>query len=381
MTKVLICSMDSPGFVYQAIGLAKRLEARNHRVACVSSATVAGTFAAHGVERIPRPGIDGYSFFLAQWGALEATLLQMKHVEHAARIMRPDVIVASQLGYGPSLAAERLEVPLAVIGGLTFLWDPGNWRHDECWAAYATARSTVRLAPLADSARTGFAPWLGDACLLQSSPLLTGPLRWRQSQWVGDASWDPVDEDAALAAWLDTATMAGRRIVYVQPGREFGRASILGMLERPARELGLAFAVATARADRETSQTEEWLWARPFVPRATVLPRCEVVVTSGQPTVVLGALRYGRPLVLLWSGSGTEDAAEVCGRSGVAVTERLEDTTPAKLTELLARALVDESLRTATAAVSRDLLAYNGLDAVADAVLGLAARRRERAAM
>lgn len=366
---VLVCAMNSPGFVYQAIGLAKRLEAAGHRVACVSSASVAPAFAAHGIERIPRPGSDGGSFLLTRWSALEATLLQLLHVEHAARLVHPDVIVASPLGFGPSLAAERLGLPLAIIGGLTFLWEPGTWRHEECWSAYAAARARVGLASLPAAASTAYAPWLGDVYLLQSAPSLTGPSRWPQCRWVGDASWDPPTVDAELVAWLDAAAARGRRIVYVQPGREFGRASMLEMLDEPARRLGLAFAVATAHADHESSRTEEWLWARPFVPRAAVLSRCEVVVTSGQPTAVLGALVHGRPLVLLWSGSGTEDAAQVCGRRGVALTERLEDASPERLTALLSRALADDAMRAAAAEVGRELSACGGLDAVADAVL------------
>src|SRR5262245_23805927 len=133
---VLICAMDAPGFVYQAIGLAKAIEARGHRAACVASASTASAFAAHGVERIPTPGTDGNSFRLLMWATVEATLLQLRHLRHAIRAVRPDAIVASPLGYGPAIAAELAGVPLVVIGGLTFLWDVGMWRHTEGLAAY-----------------------------------------------------------------------------------------------------------------------------------------------------------------------------------------------------------------------------------------------------
>ncbi len=367
---VLICALDSPGFLYQSIGLAKVLEQGGHRVACVSSASVADVFERYGVTRIPRPGTDGPSFVIAKWGTVEATLLQFLHVMHAAKSVRPDVIVASALGKGPALAAERLGVPLVTIGGLTFLWEPGSWRHDESWTSFLAARRALRLPLPSEAARREFPPWLGGSFLLQSSASLTGPLRWPQCSWVGDASWDPPSRDDGLSSWLDATARRGRRIVYLQTGREFGRRSVLDMLEEPARRLDLAFVVATAHSDRERTRTEDSLWARPFVPRAAVLPRCSLVVGAGHPTTVLGALTHGRPLVLLSNGSGTEESAEACQRAGVAITARLTEATPSGLGALLTRAFGDEAMRRAAAAIGADLRSRGGLATVAGIVAG-----------
>lgn len=369
---VLICAMDAPGLAYQAVGLAKEIEARGHRAVVVSSATVAEIFARHGVTRIPRPRSDGHSFRLWKWTAVEATLLQVLHIEHAARSFRPDLIVASPLGFGPALAAERLGVPLVVIGGLTFLWDPGTWRHDEGWHYYLAGRAALGLAAPPAEARNGYAPWLGEAFLLQSSPSLTGPLRWPRCRWAGDCSWDPPVDDPELVAWLDAADRRGRRVVYLQTGREFGAAPLLGMLEEAAHRLELSFAVSTGHGDSEPTQSSDWLWARPLVPRATALPRSVLVVGSGQPTTVLGALGHGLPCVLVWSGSGTEEAADACRRRGVALAERLVDASPSRITGLLQQALADPDLGRSARDVGTELRALGGLGGAAAVALEIA---------
>jgi UDP:flavonoid glycosyltransferase YjiC (YdhE family) len=368
---VLVCAMDSPGFAYQAIGLAKAIAARGHRAACVASTTVADLFARHDVERVPRPGKDGPSFRLWRWSAAEATLLALLHVEHAARLARPDVIVAAPLGYGPALAAERLGVPLVVIGGLTFLWAPGTERHDDGWRWYLAGRAAAGLAAPDPAAARGFPPWLGERFLLQSAPSLTGSLAWPQCRWIGDGSWDPPEPAGELEDWIEARR--DRRLVYVQMGREFGITPLLEILEEPARRLGLAVVMATAHGDREPTRTEDWLWARPFVPRAAVIPRAHLVIGSGQPTTVLGALTHGVPCVLYPCGSGTEETAAACRDRGVALTEPLTEATPASVTELVARALDDRRLRAAAAEVGIELRAQGGLDAAARLVLEAAA--------
>jgi UDP:flavonoid glycosyltransferase YjiC (YdhE family) len=101
-----------------------------------------------------------------------------------------------------------------------------------------------------------------------------------------------------------------------------------------------------------------------------VLPHCSLVIGSGHPTTVLGALTHGLPLVLLSNGSGTEEAAEACQRAGVAITAPLADATPSVVAALLTRAFGDAALRRAAVAVGADLRSRGGLAAVAEIVAG-----------
>jgi hypothetical protein len=300
---------------------------------------------------------------------LEATTLQLRHLQHAARVVRPDVIVSSPLNYGPAIAAELLGVPLVVIGGLTFLWSPGMWRHDDGWNHYRASRAALGLRSAVEEP-DGFPPWLGQRFLLQSTPSLSGPLEWDRFDWIGDAIWDPPNAaDPALDAWIDGARGRARKIIYVQAGREFGKQPLLEHLEAASQRLDVAFAVSSGRSDREATTTSERVWARPFVPRATVLPHAALVIGSGQPTTVLGALRHELPCVLFFSGSGTEEAALACSHRGLAHVAALEDATQDSFVEIVARALADRAIYRAASSLAAELRLAGGLEAAADIAL------------
>jgi UDP:flavonoid glycosyltransferase YjiC (YdhE family) len=58
------------------------------------------------------------------------------------------------------------------------------------------------------------------------------------------------------------------------------------------------------------------LYVRPFIPQGAILNRCHLVVTHGGAGSVLGALRYGVPMVVIPLGADQDGNADEVERSG-----------------------------------------------------------------
>lgn len=371
--KALLCVMDSPGLALQMFGLGRALEAIGVEVGYVASPRMAATCDTFAARRVPGRGGSEDGFSLRDWASAEATRQTAAQLGAAIDDFAPDVVVATPFGYGPAICSERTGVPLAVIGGLTFLWGGDTWRHRDGLRSYDAARVALGLAPVESRVLEGHPAWLGDLVLLQSVPALSGPARrGERLAWVGDCSWDPPHvRDPALTAWLDEAARAGRGVVYAQCGREFGVAPIDAHLAAIADQLGLAVALDTARSDRPRRYAQPWLHVRAFIARGDVLPHARLVIASGQPTVVLGALAHRVPLVLLANGSGTDEAAAACEAAGVARTGMLAGTTAETLRALVADALRGH-LQPAVERIAGELERAGGLPRAAERVAELA---------
>ena len=120
------------------------------------------------------------------------------------------------------------------------------------------------------------------------------------------------------------------------------------------------------------------MFARPFVPRAEVLPHCAVVVGSGQPTTVLGALAHRLPLVLLAHGSGTEETAEASARAGIARIGTQSSITAPELRDLIADTIDSATMRVAIGAVADELAQLGGRRRAAHIITELARSRQGR---
>src|SRR5215475_11082014 len=120
--RFLLCSLDSPGFLYPAIGIAKSLRQRGHEVAFAADSSCFERLSREGLSRIPRGSQDGESFQVAIWTQPVAVAIQVKHIEYALKQFDPDVLVGQQLTLGPLLAGEKWGLPVAVLGFCTYLW-------------------------------------------------------------------------------------------------------------------------------------------------------------------------------------------------------------------------------------------------------------------
>jgi UDP:flavonoid glycosyltransferase YjiC (YdhE family) len=353
--RYLFCSFATHGFIQPSIGIALELRRRGHEVAFVTAPSMAPLLERVGISRLPRGEKDGDSFTVALCGHPIETMRQTRHVEHALGLFPADVIVGQSLTLGPPIAAERKGLPLAMIGLAAYIWPTRasarpaahtayvRARYDEFRKSFDLTRYTFGLDVCGpDPVET---PLLGDLFLLRSAPALEGELDSlpAQVQFVGDCLWDSGVTEPALDAWLDEATASGAPIVYAQPGRISNVQHLWTTVRSALADEPMRVAASVGRLERVELDAPPNFFARVHVSQDAVLPRSRAAISTGTTTSVLGALRYGVPLVLIPGGGGGEqvDLAARCVEAGVGIRidppalteERLRDAVRALVYE------------------------------------------------
>jgi UDP:flavonoid glycosyltransferase YjiC (YdhE family) len=389
--KVLLCSLDSPGFLFPAIGLAVALRAAGHEVAFVTAGGAAARLAGQGLRRIPCGERDSRSFETAHWFAPLAVALQVKHIEHALRSFAADVLVGQTLTLGPLIVGERWGLPVAVQGLATHLWPGGGasgaasaaaeerraWRLADMLGHLNAARALVRLPAVSVAAGAG--PLLGDLHWLRSvEELHGGPGLPGRLHLVGACLWEPAEEDEELAAWLDEAAAAGRPIAYVQQGRTFGTPGFWAPLVEAFGGGEVRIAAASGRMDGPGGLAEAvpagW-FVRPHVHQGAVLRRAALMIGSATSTAVLGALSHGVPCVLVPGGGEQLELAEQVERAGAGQRLAPAGLTAAALRRPVAAALGDGGLHRRAAELRAAFARVDGFAVSTELLERLAAPR------
>lgn len=329
--RVLLCPIGSRGFVYPMIGIARRLEQRGHQVAFATSIDFAGVIAGAGMERLPRDKADGASFQLNNWGHPLVIAIQVRHVQNAIERFRPDVMLSSTLAFGPLIAGELADLPVAMLGLATYLWPvavPGGahrsadrqaeWRHREMVGLYNAARSLFGLSPVSGSLDAS--PLVGSLYLLQTVPLLE-PLAEHlpeRVRLVGSCLYEAEAPDAELVEWLESRS--GRRLIYVQHGSVFRAGeSFWSSMGAASDQLGIRVAASMERHRSAPPALQDANnLVRSHVHQSPVLEQAEAVVCSANTTAVLGALTHGLPLLLFPTGGEQPALAARCLAAGAA---------------------------------------------------------------
>jgi UDP:flavonoid glycosyltransferase YjiC (YdhE family) len=375
--RVLIAPLASPGFVFSSLAVAERARAAGNDVAFVTDLSFADTIASRGFARIPRGAGDGHSFQLDGWGHPLQIAMQVKHLELALAAFRPDVILASNLAMGPLLVARAHRIPVAVLGSVVFLWPDARaaarppaeatarrlaWRYREQMQHLETAAATLGLPAFAP-AGSADNPLLGDRFLIQGVPELQrddGALP-DACRFVGSCTYDALDAPSAEElAWLRAQRACRRALVYVQLGRIFESAPVWEAFRDWAVARDVAAVVCSERHDRPLDGVPDHVLVVPRIAQDAVMPFADAAVTTGHPTAVLGALSHGAPLVMLPSGSGTEEIAEACTRFGAALSPERAGSAPADLARALDRVLDEPGLRAAARRLQALFAAYDG---------------------
>jgi UDP:flavonoid glycosyltransferase YjiC (YdhE family) len=382
--RALLCSLDSPGFLSPAIGLAAALRARGHHVAFAANRRTEAKLAGAGFARLPRGPRDGPSFETGQWSRPFAAAMQLKHVEHALAVFAPDVVVGQALTLGPLLARERHGIPMAVLGPATHLWPGGEassaaeerraWRQRDMLRAWDQARALVHLPQQRDRGAGGES-LLGDLFLLRSIRELHGagalPPR---AQLVGACLWQPGAPDDATFAWTSMARRAGAPVVWAHHrSTPAGRGFWLS-LAAAAAGLGLRVAGAVGQMDlprEETSGAGAFL-LKPTLEQSWVLPFADLMIGSASSAAVLGALSCGVPCLLAPSGGEQEDLAEQVERAGAGRILTARDLTPAGLSRAIAAILSDAAIQRQARALEHAFARLDGFALAADLLEGVA---------
>lgn len=376
--KILLCPLSDGGYLYPAIAAGRELRRRGHHVSVLGRAAAAPVVSGTGLPFAAAEDFGGRGAFSAtRWGKTGPA--QYRATVRAARQAGADLLITSVLCNGTLLAAERLDIPVVVVGLSAHLWDYraggdgepplGRTRENrtrETRRLYAEVREQAGLA--ARGSRWGQAPMLGDGLLLRGDPQLEYPgAELPRRVWhVGPLAWEPTPDPAEVEAVGKHLARSGKPVVYVHLGRVFGGRSLWPRLNA-AFSGGLFQAVVEqgrSTDPRPAAGADILLVRKPWM--GPLVDRAQMVLTNGTSAPVLAALLRGRVLAASPNGSEQPLLTGACVRAGVAV--HLPRTPPADWPALLEAAWRDDGLRTRVRALGRRLAAVDSTARAADVV-------------
>jgi MGT family glycosyltransferase len=99
-----------------------------------------------------------------------------------------------------------------------------------------------------------------------------------------------------------------------------------------------------------------------YIPQATLLPHCDLVVNHGGSGSVIGALAHGLPLVVIPMGGDQSLNATRCEELAVAIALDAVQATPRSVREAVATILDNASYRLAAERIRDEIAALPGAD-------------------
>jgi UDP:flavonoid glycosyltransferase YjiC (YdhE family) len=204
-------------------------------------------------------------------------------------------------------------------------------------------------------------------------------------RYVGPLTWHP-PQPPGTTEWLDQIP-SGAPWVHVTEGTSHHQQSFL----LRAAALGLANAnvevIATTVREDQAAKPAPALAPAPaaanvhlarWLSHSMLLPRCDVVVTTGGAGTIISALRAGVPLVVVPTGWDKPANAKRVVDAGAGVWLSPRRCTPERLREAVESVLAEPRYRQAAARISERLAAAPGPAGAAE-LIGTLARRETRA--
>jgi MGT family glycosyltransferase len=301
---------------------------------------------------------------------------QVADLRAVLETFEPDVIVSDASMWGPSLVLHEAEpIPVALCSPLIYAVIPGpdapppgsRMGPPRTARGRALARGVSRATDLLargtrrriDELRTsyGLGPLHGSInetlghlplYLVASLPALDFDRRDLPPsvRYVGPLLWHP-PEQPDTSAWLDTLP-ADRPWVHVTEGTSHHQepfvlgAAAAGLAGAPFEAIlttGRSRDPATVRPGAANVHVRDWL------SHEALLPRCDVVVTTGGAGTTMAALRAGAPLVMVPTTWDKPDIARRIVHAGVGVQLPPRRCTPQGLRAAVERVLGDPSYR------------------------------------
>jgi UDP:flavonoid glycosyltransferase YjiC (YdhE family) len=258
---------------------------------------------------------------------------------------RPDLVVWEETDFGAALVAERLGLPHAsvlVIAAGTFV------------------RKELLVERLRElRAEHGLPPDPELAMLSRHLVLSPFPPSYRDPAFPLPAtahSFRP--SESAVATEGDTTT------VYVTLGTVFNMESgdLFARVLAGLRELPVDVVVTVGRDldPAELGPQPANVRLERYVPQASILPHCSLVVSHGGSGSVTGALAHGLPMVLVPMGADQPHNAARCEALGVARVLDAVRATPETVRETAAAVLADPAYRRAAERLRDETAALPG---------------------
>jgi UDP:flavonoid glycosyltransferase YjiC (YdhE family) len=150
-----------------------------------------------------------------------------------------------------------------------------------------------------------------------------------------------------------------RPLVYVTFGSIFGDPTVLTLIGQALAELDVDL-LMTVGFDIDPSSLDldgPTVAVRSFVPQGALLPRCRLVVTHGGAGSVVGALRYGVPLLIVPVGADQSENCERVTAAGAGSRIPLQELTRERIQEAVRSMLRDDDMVGIADALRREILA------------------------
>ena len=420
MAKFLFTTWSFAGHLYPNIAIAHALRERGHRCAFYTGAEACLIVEEEGFEGFPFQHVDedallrvmysprlgplqwreclGFKRTLRKW-LLETVPSQVADLEAVLSKWKPDVIVCDPTMWGPILVLyERTGIPVAISSFVPGCMLPGpdappfglglprprNWPTrllarlaavgiDIVVADFRQAANALRkrygLPPLKMSVTeyTGQMPLY----LVPSAPEFdyqrhdlppsvryVGPCLWNRPHHSSSADWlSALPEDQP---WVHvTEGTFHREAPFVL------RAAAQGLAGLPMQ------VIMTTGMDRDPAKLGLGPLApnvhlAQWIPHSELLPRTDVVVTTGGAGTVLAALSEGVPLVVVPTGWDKPENAQRVVEAGVGVRLAPRNCTPQRLRSAVERVLADPSFRRQARWLASIFARYRGPAAAAE---------------
>jgi MGT family glycosyltransferase len=429
MATFLFTIWPFPGHVHPNVAIAHALSVRDHEVRFYTAGSIQTALEAEGFRCFPYRSVEEAEVWrtalaldalsLQWWRARERKALlrawllqtidaQLQDLTAILAMWQPDVIVCDPAMWAPLLVLqETTRIPLAIMSYAGACMLPGpdgpipglslpQPQSKLARRSRGLIRSLVNLVaadirhaanqvrarhglPSIHTTVTAFAGEM-PLYLVSSTPAFDRERRDLPGsvQYIGPCQWDKPN-GAGSAPWL-TDLVHDRPVVYVTEGTSHSkpplllRAALRGLSSLPLRvigttgkhrdpaELGLGAVPANARV-------EQW------VPHSDLLPRTDVVVTTGGTGTVMGALSAGVPLVVVPTAWDQPENAWRVAESGAGIRLPARRCTPERVRDAVQRVLSDPSFRCNARRLAADFARYGGPTQAADLLEGLAVRQ------
>ena len=429
--RVLFCCWPFEGHVFPQLSMALALRERGNEVAFYTGSRLQETIEQEGVRVFPFAKIEPAWLAVQERERQVGGRRQSLRVEHQAfrewlvetipdqvkdlrsiiSEWQADVLVTDASMWGPSLVLnEAVPIPVALASPLITAVIPGPG-----------APPQGSGLPPAHNARTRARAW----AITSATQLLAGGLRRRVDElraaeglpamgcgvnercgqlplymvlsvaeldfnrrdlppsvhYVGACTWHP-PEPAGTSEWLDQLP-GGRPWVHVTEGTSHYqdpfllRAAVSGLAGAPLeaiithgrnrgpKEMGLGPAAPNVHM-------------APWLSHDALLPRCEVLVTTGGAGTVIAGLQAGVPLVIVPTTWDKPDNARRVVAAGAGVILPSRKCTPQSLRAAVEGVLAQPRYRAAAQRCAELLARAPGPSGAAELIEALAPRKRER---
>jgi UDP:flavonoid glycosyltransferase YjiC (YdhE family) len=264
---------------------------------------------------------------------------------------QPDLLVCEEVDFGAMVVAERLALPYTTV---LVIAAGGFIRPEYVAEPLNEVRADHNLPP--DSELTMLNRYLVLSPFPPSyrDPDVPVPPTLHTFRPV-----EPQSMTLAPPPWI--AQLQGRPIIYFTLGTVFNVESgdLFQRVLAGLRDLPINLIVTVGRdiEPEELGQQPSNIHIEQYIPQATILPYCDLVISHAGSGSVIGALAYGLPMVLLPMGADQPLNAQRCLALGVGKVLDPLKATPQMVREVVMSMLADPLYRHAAELLRNEIAA------------------------